>query len=49
MTSAVGEGVEGILPDISTIREAQRFLAKYFAVTRLVAAPYLSGRVGKRV
>ena len=38
-----------IRPSISTIREAQKFLAKYFAPTRLVAAPFLSQRTGKKV
>lgn len=38
-----------IKPSISTIREARQFLARYFGVTRLVAAPFLSERVGKRV
>jgi threonine dehydratase len=38
-----------IQPDIATIREARTFLAKHFAVTRLVAAPFLSERTGKRV
>jgi threonine dehydratase len=38
-----------IHPDISAIREAQRFLAKYFAPTRLIPAPYLSKKVGKNV
>ena len=38
-----------IQPDIATIREARAFLAKHFEVTRLVAAPFLSERTGKRV
>jgi threonine dehydratase len=38
-----------IVPSISTIREAQRFLAKYFAPTRLIAAPFLSQATGKNV
>src|SRR5579864_5216996 len=38
-----------IQPSLSTIREAQKFLAKYFAPTRLVAAPFLSRRTGKDV
>ncbi|HKW62162.1 MAG TPA: threonine/serine dehydratase [Candidatus Acidoferrum sp.] len=38
-----------IQPGISKIREAQKFLAKYFAPTRLVAAPFLSKRTGKNV
>lgn len=37
-----------VQPNISTIREAQRFLAKYFAPTRLVAALFLSEQVGKK-
>ena len=43
-----GAGVQ-IQPSISTIREAQKFLAKYFAPTRLIAAPYLRQRTGKNV
>jgi len=38
-----------IQPGISTIREAQKFLAKYFARTRLIAAPFLSQRTGRNV
>jgi threonine dehydratase len=38
-----------IQPSISTIREAQGFLAKYFAPTRLIAAPFLSRTTGKNV
>ena len=38
-----------IHPGISAIREAQRFLAKYFAPTRLIPAPFLSKKVGKNV
>jgi threonine dehydratase len=38
-----------IRPQLDTIREAQRFLAEYFGPTRLVAAPFLSERAGKRV
>jgi len=38
-----------IEPSISTIREAQKFLAKYFAPTRLIVAPFLSQRTGKNV
>jgi threonine dehydratase len=38
-----------IQPSLSKIREAQKFLAKYFAPTRLVAAPFLSRRTGKNV
>jgi threonine dehydratase len=35
--------------NLSTIREAQRFLAKYFAPTRLIPAPSLSQMTGKNV
>jgi threonine dehydratase len=38
-----------IRPQLDRIREAQRFLAEHFGATRLVAAPFLSGRAGKRV
>ena len=37
-----------IKPELTSIRQAQEFLAKYFGATRLIAAPFLSGRVGKR-
>ena len=46
---SVGEVRLQIHPDVSTIRAAREFLAKRFAVTRLVEAPFLSGRAGKRV
>src|SRR5260370_34903052 len=38
-----------IVPSIATIREAQRFLAKYFAPTRLIPAPFLSQKTEKNV
>jgi threonine dehydratase len=38
-----------IHPEISAIREAQKFLAKYFAPTRLIPALFLSKKVGKNV
>jgi len=38
-----------IVPSIATIREAQKFLAKYFAPTRLVAAPFLGRMAGRSV
>jgi threonine dehydratase len=48
--TAAGDGVRlQIQPNISTIREAQRYLAQYFAPTRLVAAPYLGQMAGKNV
>ena len=43
-----GAGVE-IEPKLATIREAQKFLAKYFAQTRLIAAPSLGQRTTKNV
>jgi threonine dehydratase len=49
MSSWAGEGLAETRPRLSTIREAQRFLSKYFAVTRLIGAPFLRGRTGKRV
>ncbi len=42
-------GVVKICPGISSIREAQKFLAGHFGLTRLVPAPYLSAKMGKRV
>jgi threonine dehydratase len=47
-SSASGADLQ-IVPSISTIREAQRFLAKYFAPTRLIAAPFLSQTAGRSV
>ncbi len=38
-----------IQPELASIRQAQEFLAEYFAATRLISAPYLSERAGKRV
>jgi len=49
MTTSVGEAEAGIRPKLETIREAQEFLEKYFARTRLIAASYLSHRTGKKV
>lgn len=45
---SAGAGFE-IRPSLATIREAQKFLAKHFAETRLIAAPFLSQRTGKAV
>ena len=44
----VGAGAQ-VQPSLATIGEAQKFLAKYFAPTRLIAAPFLSQRTGKNV
>src|SRR5258708_17426660 len=49
MSSSAREAGLRIVPSIATIREAQRFLATYFAPTRLVAAPYLSAAAGTNV
>jgi threonine dehydratase len=49
MNSLGSEARLEIVPSISTIREAQGFLAKYFARTRLIAAPFLSKTTGKSV
>ncbi len=49
MSLSAGEAGLQIVPNIATIREAQKFLAKYFVPTRLVAAPYLSATAGKNV
>src|SRR6202795_2885367 len=49
MNSAASEAGLQIVPSIATIREAQNFLAKYFAPTRLIAAPFLSKATGKKV
>ena len=38
-----------IQPSLSAIRQAQKFLANYFAPTRLISAPFLSGRTKKNV
>lgn len=49
MNSAASEASLQIVPSLSTIREAQRFLAKYFAATRLIGAPFLGQKTGKNV
>ncbi len=49
MNSSASEARLEIVPSISTIREAQSFLAKYFVPTRLIAAPFLSQVAGKDV
>jgi len=49
MNPSAGQASPQIIPHISAIREAQRFLAKYFAPTRLIAAPFLSKIAGKNV
>jgi threonine dehydratase len=49
MNGAVGGAGVQIQPSLSTIREAQKYLAKYFARTRLIGAPFLSLSTGKRV
>src|SRR5882762_5268716 len=49
MNSSAGEAELQIVPGISTIRTAQKFLAKYFAATRLIPAPFLSHATGRSV
>ncbi len=49
MNSSAGQASPHIIPNIFTIREAQRFLAKYFAPTRLIAVPFLSQTTGRSV
>lgn len=49
MNSATGEAGLKINPSIATIREAQKFLGKYFAQTRLIAAPFLSLAARRKV
>jgi len=49
MNSSAGEAGLQISPTISTIRAAQEFLAKHFAPTRLIAAPFISQRTGRNV
>jgi threonine dehydratase len=38
-----------IHPSLPAVREAQEYLGKYFAPTRLIAAPFLSRKTGKNV
>ena len=38
-----------IAPDMATVHESQKFLAKYFTPTRLISAPFLSKETGKKV
>jgi len=49
MNSSAGEAGLQIVPGISTIRVAQEFLAKYFARTRLISAPFLNQATGKNI
>jgi threonine dehydratase len=49
MNSSTGEARPQIVPSIATIRAAQKFLAQYFAPTRLIAAPFLSRKTGTNV
>jgi threonine dehydratase len=38
-----------IKPELASIRQAREFLARYFAATRLVEAPFLAGQSRRRV
>jgi threonine dehydratase len=50
MTRSEEKSMEGAIdPKLATVREAQKFLGKYFAATRLVAAPFLSAATGRTV
>ena len=49
MNTSAGEAGLQVVPGIRTIREAQKFLVKYFAPTRLITAPFLSQTTGKSV
>jgi len=49
MNSSMGGARPQIVPSISAIREAQKFLGRYFAPTRLIAAPFLSQNAGRNV
>jgi len=49
MTTSVGEAMSEIRPKLETIQEAQEFLRRYFARTRLIAAPFLSHKTGRKV
>jgi threonine dehydratase len=49
MSAGAGRGEEGIRPALAATREARGFLARHFAATRLIAAPFLSERAGRRV
>jgi len=49
MNSSASEARLEIVPSISRIREAREFVAKYFAPTRLIHAPFLSQATGKSV
>jgi threonine dehydratase len=49
MSSAAGEAGMQMRPSLETIREAQKFLGKYFAPTRLLAAPFFSQTTRKDV
>ena len=46
MSAGAGRGEEGIRPTLAATREARGFLARHFAATRLIAAPFLSERAG---
>jgi len=47
-SSSSGAGLQ-IVPGLSTMREAQGFLAKYFAPTQLIGTPFLGQKAGKNV
>jgi threonine dehydratase len=49
MNTTDGAANPQIVPSIATIRDAQKFLAKYFVPTRLIPAPFLSQSIGRNV
>lgn len=49
MKSKKSANRSSISPSLATVRKARVFLAKHFAETRLVSAPFLSKASGKRV
>lgn len=49
MTPTRREARLPIFPNLAMIQEAQEFLGRYFGRTRLVAAPFLSQKTGKKV
>jgi len=49
MNGSAGEAGLQIVPSLARVREAQGFLAKYFARTRLVGAAFLSKMAGRNV
>jgi threonine dehydratase len=49
MSAWAGQANLQIAPNLATVREAREFLAKYFAPTRLIVAPFLGRMTGRDV